>query len=119
MSSTLEQFADLRYGEMHECVYDAAPENEQKQGTHDIRTVKCYPAFPWKQEEGVSHIEDDPVFFGQVAEKAGKMQFVRAADKQETEKPITYEEWVKRHENEPGWVNNLEGESSVKRMEDL
>lgn len=74
----------------------------------DYRRFKVYPAYPWK-DDGTDHLDDNAWFFFQSAEKAGLVEHVRKADEAKSDEPLlTYTEWVKLHQNKPGWVNNLE-----------
>lgn len=103
----LDSLADI-YKKMYYGITDYAEPEEQKKGIHDVRRFSTYPAFPWKQD-GTDHIRDNPKTFYEIAERSGIAKHVRREDDPDREQPITYSQWVERHRNDPGWVNNLEG----------
>ena len=101
----VEDMSDA-YTRLHYGVGDYAEPEEQKRGVHDVRRFKCYPAFPWKFDKEADHTKDNPEFFYGMCEQAGIAKHVRAED--QTQEPLlTYSQWVEKHKNDPGWVNNI------------
>lgn len=94
--------------EMPLCIADLATEEERKRGVHDIKTFQTYPPYPWAFTKEADHSQDNPKVFCDIARQSGIMRDLRAEDKRVDDRPISYEQWLERHENEPGWVNNLE-----------
>lgn len=100
---------------MHYGISDFASEEEKKRGKHDIRRFKVYPAFPWKFDPEVDHTAEDPKVFFNACENAGMVRHVRAEDDQRGGGlTMTYQQWLDKHKNDPGFVNNLEGK--VKKL---
>lgn len=76
-----------------------------KKGIKDIRRFSCYPPYPWKSGE---HFADDPKVFWKACENAGLVKSVRKEDiENRYEQTLTYEQWLAKHEGEPGFVNNM------------
>ena len=94
--------------EMPYCVGDYASDEEKKKGIHDIRYSTVYPAYPWKFDKDADHSKDNAKVFSDIAKQSGVMRDVRAEDRRNDDRPISYSQWVERHRNEPGWVNHLE-----------
>lgn len=95
---------------MHKGLADNATEQEQKQGIHKYESFKVYPAFPWKFDPKVDHTAEDPKVFFNACENAGMVRHVRAEDDQRGGGlTMTYQQWLDKHKNDPGFVNNLEG----------
>lgn len=76
-----------------------------EKGVKDVRRFACYPPFPW---EGGEHLMDDPKLFWEACQNAGLVRNVRKEDiEQKYEPTITYEQWLAKHQNEPGFVNHM------------
>ena len=105
----LEDLAE-QYKVMFTGIGDWAEPEDQKKGIHDVRRFETYPAYPWKNN-GVDHLNDDPKTFAAICKNSGLMKCVRKEEiTLRYDQPISYSEWVARHKDEPGWVNNLEGD---------
>ena len=89
------------------CIGDLADEAQKKKGIHDIQRFSVYPAYPWLAD-GTDHSQDNARVFSDIARQSGVMRDVRAEDRKNDERPISYTQWLERHRNEPGWVNNLD-----------
>jgi hypothetical protein len=58
--------------------------------------------------DGVDHINDDPRLFFNACVNAGLVMFVRKEDVDNRyEETITYEQWLTKHQSEPGFVNHM------------
>lgn len=88
---------------------DYASEEDKKKGKHDIRRFKVFPAFPWKFDKDVDHTAEDPGVFFRACENAGMVRHVRKEDDRSGGLTMTYSQWLEKHKDEPGFVNNLEG----------
>lgn len=110
LDSLRDEYRTLNY-----CIWN----NSEDPKVKDYKITKVYPTFPWKFDEEVSHINDNPVRFCQMAESAGLITYARKADVPPSDdKPITYSEWLERHKDEPGFVDHTVDEGMIKRMED-
>lgn len=91
------------YRIMHTCIGDVG---EGK--AHDYRRFSCYPPFPWRID-GTDHSKDNPYNFFRICEQNGYVKHVPAAETKETGENITYQQWLEKHQNEPGFVNHMIG----------
>lgn len=89
------------------CVADLASDEDRKKGIRDIHYLSTYPAYPWTFDRRERSKENAKTFCD-IAKQSGVMKTVRAEDKKQ-EPLLTYSQWVEKHKNDPGWVNNLEG----------
>lgn len=98
------------YRTMYKVLTDEATEAEAKKGIHKYNTLDVYPAFPWKFDPEVDHTAEDPGVFFRACKNAGMVRSVRAEDDQRGGGlTMTYQQWLDKHKNDPGFVNNLEG----------
>lgn len=89
---------------MYFCIVNRSEKKDQP----DYRRMTVYPAFPWKMVKGVDYKSEDPKVFFQACEDAGMVKHVRKIDDEEKKGlTITYEQWLKKHENEPGFVDRM------------
>lgn len=106
MNMYLEELNDA-YKVLYYGYTDMATPEDQRKGIHDIQRFKCYPPYPWKMD-GVDHINDDPRLFFNACINAGLVMFVRKEDVDNRyEETITYEQWLTKHQSEPGFVNHM------------
>lgn len=97
------------YRTMYKVLTDEATEAEAKKGIHKYKTFDVYPAFPWKHDPEVDHTGEDPGVFFRACENAGMVRHVRKEDDRSGGLTMTYSQWLEKHKDEPGFVNNLEG----------
>lgn len=96
------------YRTMYKVLTDEATEAEAKKGIHKYKTFDVYPAFPWKHDPQVDHTAEDPGVFFRACENAGMVRHVRKEDDRSGGLTMTYSQWLEKHKDEPGLVNNLE-----------
>lgn len=75
----------------------------------DLRRMKVFPAFPWKFDKDVDHTAEDPGVFFRACENAGMVRHVRKEDDRSGGLTMTYKQWLEKHKDEPGFINNMEG----------
>lgn len=97
------------YRTMYKVLTDEATEAEAKKGIHKYKTFDVYPAFPWKHDPEVDHTAEDPGVFFRACENAGMVRHVRKEDDRSGGLTMTYSQWLEKHKDEPGFINNMEG----------
>ena len=98
-----DSYRELPYG-----IYDNATDSDRKRNIHDYQRFEVYPPYPWDFSEDIDRSQEDPRRFCLAAKSAGIMRHRRAEDKPRYREEITYEEWVRRNQGKPGFVNHLE-----------
>lgn len=99
---------DESYRTMYYGLSDYAEPEQQKKGIHDVRRFTCYPPYPWKLND-TDHFADNPRTFWEACLNAGMVRNVRKEDiETRYSEPITYQQWLERHKDEPGFVNHME-----------
>ena len=91
---------------MHYCVGNVSEDKNKP----EYKVFRVYPTYPWKFD-GTDHSNDDARFFYQSCERAGLAKHMRQVEeKVQAEPPTTYTDWLSKHENEDGFVNNMVGD---------
>ena len=93
---------------MNFCVYDRATEAEKKKKQHNYERLLVYPAFPWKFDKDLDRSAEDPGVFFRACEDNGMIRHIRKIDERAEGLTMTYEQWLAKHKDEPGFVNHME-----------